>query len=246
MGETRKITIHPATAARWRDVETLFGDRGACGGCWCMWARLPRAEYVRGKGAGNRRALRRLVGSGTPPGLLAYVNGAPAAWLALAPRADYRRLETSHVLAPVDEQPVWSVSCFFVSREHRRLGLSVRLLEEAARFAARSGARILEGYPVDTRGRTSPDAFVWTGLLGTFRAAGFTEVARRSPSRPIMRRTLRAAARVRAVATTKRRRPATAERPRVAATAKRPRSAMAKDPSAGATAKRQRRKPARG
>jgi hypothetical protein len=31
------------------------------------------------------------------------------------------------------------------------------------------------------------DAFAWNGLAAAFRKAGFREVARRSPTRPIMR-----------------------------------------------------------
>ncbi|HKQ62266.1 MAG TPA: GNAT family N-acetyltransferase, partial [Candidatus Polarisedimenticolaceae bacterium] len=90
------------------------------------------------------------------------------------------------VLKPVDAAPVWSVSCLFVARAHRRRGISVGLLRAARRHAARHGALLVEGYPVDPRGR-APDAFVWTGLASAFRQAGFTEVARRSPTRPIMR-----------------------------------------------------------
>ena len=67
------VEFHPATASRWRDVEKLFGERGACAGCWCMWPRLTRAEFRAGQGAKNKRALARIVGSGEPPGILAYV-----------------------------------------------------------------------------------------------------------------------------------------------------------------------------
>ena len=81
------VTIHPLTAERWPDLERLFGPRGACAGCWCMWPRLPGAEFAAGRGEGNRRALRRLVGAGEPPGILAYVGGEPAAWCALRRRA---------------------------------------------------------------------------------------------------------------------------------------------------------------
>jgi GNAT superfamily N-acetyltransferase len=185
-----EIVFHPATPRRWADLETLFGDRGACAGCWCMWARLERAEYVRGKGAGNKRSLRALVAAGKTPGILAYVDGEVAGWCAIGPRAGFRRLEKSRVLEPVDDQPVWSVVCFFVARPFRRRGLSVALLEEAARFAKKRGARIVEGYPVDTGSRRAADAFVWTGLSSTFERAGFVEVLRRSKTRPIMRQTL--------------------------------------------------------
>jgi GNAT superfamily N-acetyltransferase len=188
------IEFHPATADRWRDVETLFGPRGACAGCWCMWARLPSAEFRAGTGEKNKRALRRIVAAGEEPGIVAYVNGEPAGWCGLGPRAAYRRLENSKILAPVDDRPAWSVTCFFVARPHRRQGLSVRLLREAVKHAAARGATIVEGYPTETHAKAS-DAFVWTGLASAFERAGFREVARRSRTRPIMRRVIRGAGR---------------------------------------------------
>lgn len=187
----KAFAFHPLTADRWADLETLFGERGACGGCWCMWPRVPRAEFERGKGAANRRAFRRLVLEGDAPGVIAYHDDRPAGWCAIGPRAGMARLETSRVLEPVDDRPVWSVVCFFVARPHRGRGLSVALLEEAVRFARARGATIVEGYPVEPRGPArAADAFVWTGLPSTFRRAGFDEALRRSPTRPIMRRVL--------------------------------------------------------
>jgi GNAT superfamily N-acetyltransferase len=97
----------------------------------------------------------------------------------------------SRILQPVDVQPVWSVSCLFVAKPYRRRGLSVRLLNAAADYARRRGGHIVEGYPVEPRQGDMPDPFVWTGLASAFRRAGFTEVARRSETRPIMRRELR-------------------------------------------------------
>lgn len=185
-----KLEFHPADAGRWRDLERLFGPRGACAGCWCMLWRLPRAEWERSKGERNKRALRRLVESSEPPGLIAYADGEPAGWIAFAPRSSYPVLGRSRVLAPVDTAPVWSVVCFFVARPFRRRGLSVKLLEAAAAEARRRGARCLEGYPVEPRKGVMPDAFAWTGTAAAFRRAGFTEAARRSATRPIMRRVL--------------------------------------------------------
>lgn len=182
------LTFHPLTPGRWPDVEKLFGKRGACGGCWCMFWRQTHAQHEVSKGARNRRAFRKLVGAGKQPGVLAYANGEPVGWCALAPRAQYVRLETSRVLAPVDAQPVWSVVCFFIAREWRNRGLSVKLLRAAADFARRRGATIVEGYPVEVRKGRMPDTFAYTGLPGSFLGAGFREVARRSPVRPIMRK----------------------------------------------------------
>ena len=192
MTKTAAIRVAPATPDRWDDLEQLFGPRGACAGCWCMWWRLRRAEWRQGKGDGNRRALRALVRSGEPPGLIAYSGKEPVGWIAVAPRAAYPGLDRSRTLKPVDERPVWSVTCFFTARGHRRRGVTVKLLEAAATHAREHGAECLEGYPVEPKKDSVPDVWVFTGLAGAFRKAGFVEVARRSETRPIMRRELRA------------------------------------------------------
>jgi GNAT superfamily N-acetyltransferase len=159
-----------------------------------MWPRLRAAEFDAGKGDANRRALRRIVGRGEPPGLLAYAGGEPAAWVALGPRESFARIEASRTLKRVDDRPTWSVVCFFVARPYRGRGLMTRLLREAGRWARSRGAERLEGYPIEPGGR-SADAFAWTGLASAFRAAGYVEVARPSRTRPIMRRELRGRAR---------------------------------------------------
>ncbi|HEY6194817.1 MAG TPA: GNAT family N-acetyltransferase, partial [Candidatus Eisenbacteria bacterium] len=181
--------IVPLTPSRWPDLERLFGARGACGGCWCMWMRLPIAEFRRGKGAGNRRALRTLVAR-RPPGLLAYEAGEPVGWVAVGPRDEYLRLANSRVLEPVAGERVWAAPCFFVKTTHRGRGLTAALIEAAAAYAKRRGAWSVEGYPSANRAERQPPAFVYTGFESTFRRAGFTEIARRSPTRPILRRAL--------------------------------------------------------
>lgn len=190
---SRGLTFAPATAARWPDVETVFGKRGACAGCWCMFWRLPRREWEAGSGAGNRRAFRRLVRAGREPGVLAYRDGKPIGWCAVAPRGEYSYFERTRILKPVDDRPVWSVTCFFVLPGQRRRGVSLALLKEAVAFARERGARIVEGYPVEPRGGDAPAAFLWHGTRSTFDRAGFREVARGSARRPIMRRFVRAA-----------------------------------------------------
>jgi GNAT superfamily N-acetyltransferase len=152
-----------------------------------MWWRLTRSEFERKKGAGTRRALKKIVESGKVPGVLAYAEGKPVGWCAVAPREAYSTLERSRVLAPVDDQPAWSVTCFFVARPFRRKGLTVELLRAAVEFARRKGAKIIEGYPVEPRKGAIPDVFAYTGLPSAFRKAGFVEVLRRSRTRPIMR-----------------------------------------------------------
>src|SRR5262249_43607239 len=174
------------TADRWTDLEKLFGERGACGGCWCMTWRLARSQFEAQKGRINRRSFRKIVEKSTP-GILAYHDNQPVGWCAVAPREEYPVLERSRVLKPVDPQPVWSVSCLFVAKPFRRTGMSVALLKAARDFAREHGANIVEGYPVEPFEANMPAAFAWTGLVSAFRKAGFKEVARRSRTRPIMR-----------------------------------------------------------
>ena len=181
------IKTFPATKTRWPDVEQLFGDRGACGGCWCMFWRIPRKQYEANKGLKNKRALEKLVIDGHKPGIIAYLGKEPIGWCAVGPRENYIGLERSRILSPVDEQPVWSVSCLFVGKQYRRKGVSTALLRAAIEFALKHGATIVEGYPVEPANTKIPDAFLWHGIPSAFLAAGFAEVARRSQSRPIMR-----------------------------------------------------------
>ena len=189
MGKIKKLHLafRPATRERWKDLEELFGERGACGGCWCMFWRLPRKEFDAGKGPGNKRALKRIVSAGREPGILAYIGQEPIGWCALAPRQEYVALERSRILKPFDDQPVWSISCLFIKKPYRRRGVSAELLRAAVDFAANHGARIVEGYPVEPSMEKMPDPFLWHGIPSAFSRAGFREVARRSTSRPIMR-----------------------------------------------------------
>jgi GNAT superfamily N-acetyltransferase len=185
-----KLAIHPLTPERWPDLLRLFGPRGACAGCWCMWWRLARKEWTAGKGGRNRRRLEEYVARGHVPGLLAYEGDEPVGWVAIEPRDAYPRLDRSRTLARVDDLPVWSITCFFVARPHRRRGVTRALIDAAVRHARAGGARAVEAYPVDYAGEVA-DAWAYTGAASTFRAARFAEVARRSPSRPIVRRALR-------------------------------------------------------
>lgn len=185
-----KLAIRPLTPERWPDLVRLFSPRGACAACWCTWWRLSKAEFAAGQGKANRRRQERYVKSGHVAGLLAYAGGDPAGWVAIEPREAFPRLARSRTLAPVDDRPVWSITCFFVARPHRGKGLTRALVEAAVRFARARGAAIVEAYPVEP-GRKVADAWIYHGAASTFRALGFEEVARRSRTRPIVRKVLR-------------------------------------------------------
>jgi GNAT superfamily N-acetyltransferase len=181
------LKFHPVTPDRWKHFEKLFGPNGACAGCWCMWWRLSRMEFSKKHYAGNKRAIKKIIMAGQEPGILAYASGQPIGWCAIGPRETYPSLERSSVLQRVDDSPVWSVTCFYVARGHRHQGLAGQLLKAAIQFARQRGAKIVEGYPIDSGGEKKNTVSVFTGLASSFVEAGFVEAERRAPTRPIMR-----------------------------------------------------------
>lgn len=185
-----RLRVVPLTEERWPDLEALFGKRGAYGGCWCMYWRIPRSRFTAQAGEGNRRAFRRVVRSGERPGLLAYRGRDPVGWIAIAPRESYATLNRSRVLKPLDDEPVWSITCFYVAAGHRDQGIAGELVAAAVEHARKQGARVVEAYPTDPRGRRLPPVSSYMGTPGLFRTAGFSEMARPSAARVVMRKTL--------------------------------------------------------
>lgn len=182
-----ELDIVPARASHWGLLTGLFGARGACGGCWCMYWRKQHAAFERDKGERNRRDLERLIRADRPPGLLAISRRTPVGWCAVGPRSAFPRLARSRNLAPVDDLGVWSLPCFFVRRDWRRRGVATRLVAAGLAHARGLGAPSIEAYPVNPTGQAYPDTFAFTGFAKQFRRLGFREVARRAPTRPIMR-----------------------------------------------------------
>lgn len=184
-----KIEVFPLTPERWDDFEVLFGKNGAGWGCWCMWWRLPNKEFVELGKEGRKNAIRTLVHQGVEAGLIAYADGVPAGWVTVAPRSEYLRLKTSRILAPLDDLPVWTIPCFFVPSKYRRLGLMSHLIHAAVEYARSHGAAIIEAYPREPDKDVNP-LNIYTGVSSVFISAGFVEVARRKPNRPVMRKFL--------------------------------------------------------
>jgi len=179
-----KYEFHALTPKRWGDFEQILGPNG-CAGCWCMWYRLAHKDFTQAGKEGRREGLRTIVHSGFSPGIIAYADGIPAGWVALAPREWYARLKTSKHLAPVDDQPVWSITCFYIHRNYRRLGLMERLLQAAIEHARGQGATMLEAYPLDVEGKMSP-VQLFSGKSSVFYKLGFEQAAMRE-YRPIVR-----------------------------------------------------------
>ena len=190
------LEIRPLTPPRFRDLEKLFNGPGGSQvrGCWCMFYRRSGPTVVP-KGTSRsehaRCSLKALVEAGTVPGLLGYRDGEPVGWISFGPREEFARLQRSPVMKPVDDKPVWSVVCFYTAKRARGQRISEALLAGAIDYARSCGARLIEAYPVD-RAKRSADDSMWFGCKAMYDRAGFAEVARRKPMRPVVRKALRA------------------------------------------------------
>ena len=181
------LEFQPLTPERWPDLERLFGEHGAYGGCWCMWWRITRSQFSKQQGEGNRQALHEIVASGEVPGILAYVEGEPVGWCSVAPRDSYPSLNRSRVLKKLDDAPVWSIVCFYVDKGHRSQGLTLDLIRAAIEYVRGQGGRVIEAYPTQPKGERLPPVSSYMGLPSLFEQAGFVECRRPSQSKVIMR-----------------------------------------------------------
>lgn len=187
-----KLTVLPITADRWPDLEALFAARGCsvARGCWCMAYRQSGAQEPPPAGTSrsqaNHAALKALVDAGKSPGLIAYHGKVPVGWVSLAPRDEFARLRRSPVMKPVDDEPVWSIICFVVPSPYRGQGVAHALLQGAIAYAREQGATLIEAYPVDKPCRAR-DNDMWFGSKSMYDRAGFQEVVRRKPERPVVR-----------------------------------------------------------
>ena len=184
--------FHPVTPECWPDLESLFGKNGANAGCWCMFWRLDRSMFKKTKGEANRQILKQILEADEQPGILAYDGDRPVAWCGIAPRENLLALENSRILKRVDDQPVWSITCFFVTKEARGQGIMEPLVKAAVQHARAYGGNIVEAYPIDMQspklaGQKFGSYSGYMGVASVFRALGFEKVGRASETQLIMR-----------------------------------------------------------
>ena len=182
------ITVLPVSEVPWDDVRAVFGTRGDPATCWCQYFKVTNREFTETPREQLERALCDQVP--TVPGLVAYLDGEPVGWCGVEPRTRYPRILTSRVARASGEAPddegVWAVSCFVVRVGFRRRGVAGALLAAAVDHARASGARVVEGYPVDTAEKKASSAELYHGSLGLFEKAGFRVVARPAPGRALV------------------------------------------------------------
>lgn len=175
-----RLHVRALTRGDFPAIEQLFGQRGACGGCWCMLWRVPStgAYWTAHKGDANRLSFKALVETGVAQGCLAFDGDSPVGWCAFGPKNDFAYFSRSRSLPKTATQGIYAVTCFFIASRHRRQGLAGQLLNAAVRLARERGARSIEGYPsIAAANGVLPAAFAHTGVPQLFARAGFERVA---------------------------------------------------------------------
>jgi len=129
--------------------------------------------------AGDRKiALEVLTNEGIhPPGLLAYHNSRPVGWLAFSPKESFDRLVKSRVIEPVDDQPVWSITCFFIHKEFRGKRIGKQLIQGAIEYSKKHEISIIEAYPAETQGENISAEASYMGVISNFNDLGFQKVS---------------------------------------------------------------------
>ncbi len=190
------VVTRPITVERWPDLVSVFGRRGEDPAwCWCrLFVDVPGERSTPAPPNKPEVLYREIEQSRTPPGLLAYRDDKAVGWTRVGPRRQFPGVVGNPRLSRAlgdDGGTVWWVACFVVESRHRRSGVGRALLQGAVEFARGHGASALEGYPVDVArlqaARVSGSA-LYTGTMAMFLAAGFSEAARPSPTRPLMRK----------------------------------------------------------
>ncbi len=172
------MEILPASRDRWPAIATLFAAGGDPKWCWCQFWRKAGSNWTNTRpGRQPRRRCEALVGQEPRRVSLPMQDGAAIGWVGLGPREDFPRLARSRTLPQLPGDDVWSINCFVVARRQRGRGVGDALLAAAVDYARVHGARLVEGFPVETGGERMPSAGAYTGTRGMFERNGFAVAA---------------------------------------------------------------------
>lgn len=183
------LRFESLNAGNWPAFELLFGEKGACGGCWCMLWRMGNKEFEKNKGKGNKSKMHQLTTQKEYLGILAFDQDDPVGWCSVSPKEKFIRLQNSRLFkSQHPDQNLWSITCLLVRKEYRMKGISSQLINQASHFAFSNGATAVEAYPIISDRKNIPAAFAWIGLASAYAKVGFKKVGQPSDTRLIMRK----------------------------------------------------------
>ena len=184
--QSLSLTYSILSKKTWKDLELLFGNNGACGGCWCMTPRLSSVDYNKNKGDKNKQLFQQLVVNNEPLGILAYHENLPVAWCSISPKSRLLQMKNSRIMKTTPNENTWSIVCLFIKKEYRRKQVSALIIKKAVEYAFENGAKAVEAYPVISKNDKMPDVFAWTGFWKSYEKAGFKKVKQVSETKLIM------------------------------------------------------------
>ncbi|WP_340540918.1 hypothetical protein [Nocardioides sp. GXZ039] len=188
------FTWLPANQATADDVESVF-DGGGARKCRCQALKVPGFIWRDTTQEERDAALLAQAACGTAgptSGLIGYVDGEAAGWVAVEPRENYPRIwarKQPWMRRDPELEGVWSVTCFVVGKQWRGSGLTYELAAATVAYGEQVGANVLEGYPIEP---APGKRVIWdeasVGLLQVFVEAGYEVVDSPTLRRRVVRR----------------------------------------------------------
>lgn len=118
-------------------------------------------------------------------GYLVFEGDKPIGWCNVNNRENYQRLLRDYDLIDNPEDTACSIVCFLIHPDHRRKGISQKLLERIISDASDSGYDYIESYPK----KGDPSASHFNGPLALYHRNGFT-IWREYDTYSVLRKTL--------------------------------------------------------
>ena len=175
-------TETPYTIARlgtetWPAFEALVErHNGIFGGCWCTWFHPDVPD--RGPGAEGSRAMKKaLVEQGKAHAALVMDGEDAIAWAEYGPPAELPNLHhRKQYDATKSADPDYRITCVFVDKRHRRLGVTELAITGALDLIAQAGGGRVESYPHDLTDQTKKmsSSFLYNGTRRLYERLGFT------------------------------------------------------------------------
>jgi ribosomal protein S18 acetylase RimI-like enzyme len=170
-------------------VRVMEKHNGVWNGCWCIAYHVQRSQEP--ATVAERRAFKeQLVKANRSHAALVFDGDDVAGWCQFGPPSELpaRMGGVARLGTPA---PDWRITCFFVDRDHRRMGVADTALAGALRMIAAAGGGTVDGYPVAIVDKRYSSSFLWSGTESMFTKAGFERLGSVGRTKLVMRKRVR-------------------------------------------------------
>ena len=168
-------SIRSLEASTWEDfAELVERNNGVYGGCWCIGYHPECGQ----RGVDYRAIKEARVRSGRAHAALVIDEGGLAqGWCQYGSPEELPNLKHAREYAKdPPPTPNWRITCIFVDKRHRGLGVARAGLEGALSSIAAAGGGLVEAIPEVTAGRVAQGRFLFSGTVELFEEYGFSRV----------------------------------------------------------------------